>query len=86
MLGKKFIESQWGKNLQNELKPIEDEIQKSGEKGPVRKELTKLSYNTDPCTQFFVVSGRTLKNIFRNPRTSTVQVNLRKLLLFIDSY
>lgn len=77
-LGTKFAESRWGKDLQNELKPIEDKLKTSGEKLPDKAQFTSLAYNTNPCTQFLVVSGRTLKNLYRNPRTSTVQAGYKR--------
>ena len=74
MLAKEFAISSWGRDLTHELQPYISKLENSGEHMPAKHEFAELSYNSSPCTQFGVVCGRTIKNLIRNPRTSSLQV------------
>ncbi|XP_061166082.1 broad substrate specificity ATP-binding cassette transporter ABCG2-like [Saccostrea echinata] len=73
MLVQKFRESNVNAKVQSEVMAIYDEYQSK----LARKELVQLppvQYNTSFFTQLLICSGRTIKNIARNPQTSVMQL------------
>ncbi|XP_062586203.1 broad substrate specificity ATP-binding cassette transporter ABCG2-like isoform X2 [Saccostrea cucullata] len=72
-LVQKFRQSNVNAKVQSEVKAIFDEYQSK----LTKKELVSLppvEYNTSFFTQLLICSGRTVKNIARNPQTSIMQL------------
>ena len=73
-LARRYRESEWGKQMSEEIHKYENAFEASGEHLPSKEEFTHLNYNTGFFGQFAYVCGRTFKNLIRNPRTSFLQV------------
>ncbi|XP_046345646.1 broad substrate specificity ATP-binding cassette transporter ABCG2-like isoform X1 [Haliotis rufescens] len=72
-LVQRFKESRWHQKLMNEVMVIYDKYRKDEENGTVVR-MPRVPYTTSFLTQLRVVSGRTIRNILRNPQTSILQV------------
>ena len=73
-LARRYRESEWGKQMSEEIHKYENAFEASGEHLPSKEEFTHLNYNTGFFGQFAYVCARTFKNLIRNPRTSFLQV------------
>ncbi|XP_046581396.1 broad substrate specificity ATP-binding cassette transporter ABCG2-like [Haliotis rubra] len=68
-----FRQSQWHDKLMDEVTEIYDKYMKDDENGTVVR-MPRVPYTTSFFNQLMVVSGRTVRNIIRNPQTSILQV------------
>ncbi|KAL5017918.1 hypothetical protein ScPMuIL_003640 [Solemya velum] len=68
-----FKLSLWNQRLENEIKPIFDEFLLR-QKNNIEIRMPKIEYTTSMLRQLLVVSGRAIKNLYRNPQTSVMQL------------
>ncbi|KAL5017917.1 hypothetical protein ScPMuIL_003639 [Solemya velum] len=68
-----FKLSLWNQRLENEIKPIFDEFLLR-QKNNTEIRMPRIKYTTSMLRQLLVVSGRAIKNLYRNPQTSVMQL------------
>ncbi|KAK3089010.1 hypothetical protein FSP39_000105 [Pinctada imbricata] len=72
-LVKQFKTSQWNKRLMTEVTPIKEQYDENVRNQAVVR-MASVKYQTSFFRQFVLVSGRTIKNLIRNPQTSIMQL------------